>query len=172
MSEQRTTITRAWRPTGTPARRHDDFIEIGGANATTRTLTPAPLKVVPARRAEDIARRLENWGWWAKAKEGKGADCMTGAICDRARRAAVGNLLAGPLDDERINNVDAERINSAFVKLPEVHRHILLWTYVEGMKEGVVAKACGFPRHEYGVRLAEAQNAIESWAGKYLELRR
>lgn len=61
-----------------------------------RTLTPASLEVVPARRADGIACHLENWGRWAKTKEGKGADCMTGAVCERARRAAVGDLLARP----------------------------------------------------------------------------
>ena len=172
MTGARTKITLGWRPAGTRARRVDDFAEGERTALTTRTLAAVPIHVQPARRVGDIGRRLENWGRWAKEAEGKGADCMTGAICDRARRAAVGDLLGGRPEDERINRADAERINSAFAKLAGDHRQLLHWTYIECMKDRVIAKLCGFDKSEYADRLTVAQTAIELVAGPYPDSRR
>lgn len=172
MSELRTKITRGWRPASmTPARRRDDFQEGEATALTSRTLGARTIAVQPARRASDIGRRLENWGAWANGQGTKGPDCMTGAICDRARRAALGDNLAGSYAVDRVNNADAERINTAFVRLAADHRKVLHWTYVMGAKDRVVAKVCEFPRDEYDGRLRAAQDAIESAAGPYLELR-
>ena len=161
MTERRTTITRNWRPAGQPARRIDDFVEVPAEPPTPR---PAPARQVERR---SIGRRLENWGAWANAgpTRGGGADNMTAVICENMRRHAVGELHPPAPVNERIDVVDAERINRAFVKLPEIHRGVLHWTYVVCAKPWAVAGACGFPTREYGVRLGDAQAAIENAAG-------
>jgi hypothetical protein len=169
LSEPRTKITLTWRPAGAPARRHDDFIEIGGASATTRTVTPRPLQIVPARRAADIGRRLENWGMWANLDNRPGAGraaCMTGAICDSMRRHAAGVIGPAAAVHDRINVPDAELINAGMTRIEQQHRAVLNWTYVVCAKPWAVAGACGFPTCEYGERLAAAQAAIESVVNK------
>lgn len=162
MTERRTTIGLNWRPAGQPARRYDDFAEI----AYEKPPTP---EAAPERQVErrSIGRRLENWGAWANAgpTRGGGADCMTGVICDSMRRNAVGELHPpGPVND-RIDIPDAETINRSITKIPEIHRWVLHWTYVVCAKPWGVAGACGFPTREYGVRLGDAQAAIEGVVG-------
>ena len=164
MTERRAIITRRWRPAGAPARRLDDFQEAAPQNAA-EAATSAPVRIVERR---SIGRRLENWGMWANAapsRGGRGADCMTGAICDSMRRHAIGELHPPAPVNDRIDVVDAERINRAFVRLSDGRRGILHWTYVVGVKARAVAGACGFPSHEYGARLGDAQAAIEELAG-------
>ena len=162
MTDRRTTITRGWRPSDTPARRIDDFAEVPAE--------AAPIAQQPARQVErrSIGRRLENWGAWANAgpsRGGGGADCMTGVICDSMRRNAVGELHAPAPVNDRLDIPDAETINRAITKIPEVHRWVLHWTYVVCAKPWGVAGACGFPTREYGVRLGDAQAAIEAAVG-------
>lgn len=162
MTERRTTITLAWRP-GTPTRRVDDFTEVDHAAG------PAPATSAPARQVErrSIGRRLENWGAWANAasSRGGGSDVMTAVICENMRRNAVGELHPPAPVNDRIDTTDAERINRAFVRLSAIHRGVLHWTYIVGAKPWAIAGACGFPSREYGVRLGDAQAAIEEAAG-------
>jgi hypothetical protein len=164
LTERRTTITLKWRPAGPPARRLDDFVEVRAESAQ------APYRQRPAERQVErrsIGRRLENWGAWANAgpSRGGGADNMTAVICENMRRHAVGELHPPAPVNDRIDVLDAERINRAFIKLPEIHRGVLHWTYVVCAKPWAVAGACGFPTREYGVRLGDAQAAIENAAG-------
>jgi hypothetical protein len=164
LTERRTTITRSWRASA-PAPRIDDFLEVAAAPEPTLVDTrPQPAQQIERR---SIGRRLENWGAWANAAptRGGGNDCMTGAICENMRRHAVGELHpAAPVND-RIDMDDAERINRAFVKLAQIHRGVLQWTYVVGAKPWAVAGACGFHSSEYGVRLGDAQAEIEAAVG-------
>jgi DNA-directed RNA polymerase specialized sigma24 family protein len=156
LTERRTTITVGWRPAGAPARRVDDFLEVAAE--------PEPLQQQPERRVErrNISRRLENWGAWATSRGSRGADCMTGLVCESARRAALGDVWSGHEVRDRIDARDAERIQAAIPKISQDQRWVLNWTYVEGQKESVVAAACGFPLREYAQRLVDAQAAIES----------
>jgi len=165
LTERRITISRGWRPQGAPARRLDDFVESQPAAAQ-----PAPpTATAPARQVErrSIGRRLENWGAWANmgSRGGSGADCMTGVICDNMRRNAVGELHPPAPVNDRIDIPDAETINRAITKIPEIHRWVLHWTYVVCAKPWGVAGACGFPTREYGIRLGDAQAAIETAVG-------
>lgn len=165
MTERRTTITRNWRPTSAPAKRIDDFQEVPvEANVAQPAPTPAPARVIERR---SIGRRLENWGMWANAapSRGGGSDNMTAVICDNMRRHAVGELHPPAPVTDGIDLADAERINRAFTKLPDIHRAVLHWTYIVGAKPWAVAGACGFLSREYGVRLGDAQAAIEEIAG-------
>lgn len=165
MTERRPTITRSWRADA-PRPRLDDFVE-APADAQRPVVQPARLadRLVERR---SIGRRLENWGAWANMdnRGGRGgSDCMTGIICESMRRHAVGELgPAAPVND-RIDVVDAERINLAITKIVEAHRWVLHWTYVVCAKPWGVAGACGFPTSEYKTRLEEAQAAIEIAAG-------
>lgn len=163
MTERRNTITLNWRPAGEPARRIDDFAEI------PHLVAPAPVRQQLERRDErrSIGRRLENWGAWSSnaPSRGGGSNNMTAVICENMRRHAVGELHPPAPVNDRIDVPDAERINRAFVKLSEIHRGVLHWTYVVGAKPWAVAGACGFLTREYGVRLGDAQAAIEDLAG-------
>jgi hypothetical protein len=161
VTERRATITRTWRPAGAPARRIDDFLEV---QAEPEPAKPAPERLVERR---SIGRRLENWGIWANAGPSRsaGSDCMTGVICDAMRRHAVGELHPPSAVDTRIDMADAEAINRAITKIDELHRWVLHWTYVVCARPWGVAGACGFPTKEYGVRLGDAQAAIEDAVG-------
>ena len=164
MTDRRTTITRGWRPQGAPARRVDDFVE---AQAEPARQAPKP---APARQVErrSIGRRLENWGAWANFlgnRGSSGADCMTGVICESMRRHAVGELHPPAPVNDRVDIPDAEAINRAITRIPEIHRWVLHWTYVVCAKPWGVAGACGFPTREYWIRLGDAQAAIEAAAG-------
>lgn len=164
MTDRRTTISLNWRPAGAPARRHDDFQEAPAAPVQP-TAQPAPSRQVERR---SIGRRLENWGAWANMGSrgtGSGADCMTGVICDSMRRNAVGELHPPAPVNDRVDIPDAEAINRAITKIDEIHRWVLHWTYVVCAKPWGVAGACGFPTREYGIRLGDAQAAIEAAVG-------
>lgn len=164
MTERRITITRKWR-SDAPTRRHDDFVEVLARPA------PAQQPVAPTRarlvERRSIGRRLENWGMWANSGPSRGgrSDCMTDVICENMRRHAVGELHpAAPVND-RIDMADAEAINRGITKIAEIHRWVLHWTYVVCAKPWAVAGACGFPSAEYGVRLGDAQAAMEAIVG-------
>jgi hypothetical protein len=162
LSERRATITLGWRPPGAPARRIDDFCEAAPTPAVSK---PAPARVIERR---SIGRRLENWGMWANnapSSVGGRGNNMTAVICENMRRLAGGELGPAASVDDRIDVVDAERIQAALIKIDEMHRWVLNWTYVMCAKPWAVAGACGFPSKEYGVRLGDAQAAIESVAG-------
>jgi hypothetical protein len=159
-------LTLKWRPTGTPTRPLDDFVEV---YEQTKPAEPVPPRQVERR---SIGRRLENWGMWANMDNrggGSGADCMTGVICDSMRRNAIGEIGPAAAVNDRIDVPDAERINVAITKIPEADRWVLHWTYVVCAKPWGVAGACGFPAHEYDARLRQAQAAIESVVEKHME---
>ena len=122
---------------------------------------PVPTSTGPQRRENEIERRLENWGTWASEGQRGGSACMTGVIYDRGRRAAGAHAIEAQ-QRTMINRGDAGKIASAFARLAANHRELLHWTYVEGLKAAVVAKACNFPKDEYASRLTAAQTAIES----------
>ena len=162
MTEPRSKITLNWRPTGAPAPRRDDFAEVAAE--------PVPARPKPARQVErrSIGRRLENWGMWANmdSRGGRsGADCMTGAICESMRRNALGEIGPAAVASDRIDVLDAERINRGIAGIEEGHRWVLHWTYVVCARPWGVAGACGFPTREYAARLAAAQAAIEGILG-------
>jgi hypothetical protein len=163
LTERRTTITRTWRPAA-PAPRVDDYVE-ARVECTRMPERRRQPELIEERRS--IGRRLENWGMWANmgGNRGGGADCMTGVICESMRRHAVGELHPPAPVNDRIDTVDAERINGALAKINQAHRNVLQWTYVVCAKPWAVAGACGFPSAEYNDRLLEAQEAIEAASG-------
>ena len=166
MTDRRSTITLNWRPAAASDRPSDDFVEAPCELVSTK---PTPVRSEQARVVErrSIGRRLENWGMWANmgSRGGGGSDCMTGVICENMRRNAVGELHAPAPVSDRIDLPDAEAINRAITRIDEIHRWVLHWTYVVCAKPWGVAGACGFPTREYGIRLGDAQEAIEQAVG-------
>lgn len=110
---------------------------------------------------KDIGARLENWARWATAQGGRGADCMTGAICESLRRNALGDVWSGHEVSERIDTKDAVRIQLAMPKIPFPQRLLLNWCYIEQVRPEIVARKCSFPVREFVARFREAQAAIE-----------
>jgi hypothetical protein len=168
LTERRAKITLGWRA-GAPTERVDDFDEVPAEPVRTpeRRLLPE-LREERIEERRSIGRRLENWGMWSNLdnRGGGRGNCITGVICENMRKHAAGEIHPPAPVNTRIDVPDAERINSAFLQLPEMHRGVLNWTYVVGAKSWAVAGACGFPTREYDQRLAEAQAAIESVANK------
>lgn len=115
---------------------------------------------------KDIGARLETWSRWATARSSRGADCMTGAVCDGLRKAAVGNVRSGgaavPIDAS-----DAIRIEQAMHQIPVQQRLLLRWCYIEQARSEVICRKLSIPvrpASEFVNRFREALAAIESAA--------
>lgn len=117
----------------------------------------------------DIGWRLENWSRWATARGSRGADSMTGAICESMRRSALGDVWSGHQVGDGIDAKDAARIQMAMPKVPLAQRLLLNWCYIEQARPEVVARKCSFPVGEFVPRFREAQAAIESVVEKSME---
>jgi len=91
---------------------------------------------------KDIGWRLENWARWATARGRRGADCMTGAICDSMRRSALGDVWSGHEVSAGIDAKDASRIQMAMPRIPIAQRVLLNWCYIEQARPEVVARKC------------------------------
>lgn len=79
--------------------------------------------VAPAQRP--MHDRLENWARWARPSYGTGCHPMfRGYVAEQARRAAVD---AGP----EIDGKDASVMQRAIGFLPESHRHVINWAYIQ-----------------------------------------
>lgn len=117
---------------------------------------------------KDIGWRLENWARWATARGPRGADCMTGAICESLRRSALGNVWSGHQVGTGIDARDASRIQLAMLRLPSAQRLLLNWCYIEQARPEVVARKCSFPVREFVERFRTAQAAIEC-AAEHIE---
>jgi hypothetical protein len=109
----------------------------------------------------DIGSRLENWARWATARGRRGADCMTGAICDSMRRSALGDVWSGHEVSAGIDAKDAARIQAAMPRVPIAQRVLLNWCYIEQARPEIVARKCSFPVREFVERFRAAQAAVE-----------
>jgi hypothetical protein len=112
----------------------------------------------------DIGLRLENWARWATARGRRGADCMTGAICDSMRRSALGDVWSGHEVSAGIDAKDASRIQMAMPRITVAQRVLLNWCYIEQARPEIVARKCGFPVKEFVARFRDAQAAVEDAA--------
>jgi hypothetical protein len=117
---------------------------------------------------KDIGLRLENWAKWAtRYSGGRGADCMTGAVCERLRKAALGNVWSGHDVVEELDSHDAERIQRAMPSIEINHRFMLNYTYVEQLQPEKVCRLLRIPfrpSSEFVARFRAAQQAIEEAA--------
>lgn len=156
MTERRATITLSWRP-GMPTRRHDDFVETA---ADVRPILVEPPEA-PDRRA--IESRLINWSRWTTAPmHSRVASSQTGAICDRLRRAALGDQ---DCSDERrkIDENDALLIERNLWKLRGTQRSLLRMHYVNNWRWPVILRMLRqkVRKAHFDILLANAQEAIE-----------
>lgn len=113
---------------------------------------------------EDIGLRLENWARWATARGSRGADCMTGAICEGMRKAALGNVWSGHEVRDQIDEPDAMRIEVGMRQLAVQHRLMLHWCYIVQARPEVVCRKLSIavrPASVFVTLFREAQEAIE-----------
>jgi len=117
---------------------------------------------------KDIGKRLENWSLWCRTSgaRGRGADCMTGAVCERMRRASLGDVWSGHTVDEchNLDERDAMLIERGMRELMTLHRLMLYWTYIEMARPEIVCRKVSLPARPASVfvdTFRAAQGAIE-----------
>ncbi len=108
-----------------------------------------------------IGERLENWARWATARAARGADSMTGAICESMRKAALGNVWSGHDVRDPTDEQDAMTIELGMRKLSTLHRLLLDWCYIQQARPEVVCRKLSIPIKEFVDRFRDAQDAIE-----------
>lgn len=165
MTDRRTTISLNWRPSGAPARRHDDFAEVPYAK-------PQPRRRQDTARPDtsDIDQRLQNWGRWANAEHRRINRTATAAFCDRLRREA--GLHQDHSDERRrLDDDDAYLIERALDPLRGTQKAILRMHYVDGRVWQAILRVLQFPvkRELFDSLLVNAQVAIESVVEKHTE---
>lgn len=112
----------------------------------------------------DIHTRLENWARWATARGRRGADSMTGAVCERMRKAALGNVWSGHEVRDEMDGNDAWAIQRAMGCVTLQQRMLLHWRYIMQARPEVIcrmAKIMPRPITIFEDALRSAQTAIE-----------
>lgn len=111
-----------------------------------------------------VEDRLDNWARWASGRSGpRGADCITGTICESLRRAALGNVWSGNEVREDVNNADALAVERAMRLLPMPQLLMLVWHYVRRAPSHVICRKLGIPHRPSDVfrqRLEFAQDSM------------
>ncbi len=110
---------------------------------------------------KDIGLRLEGWARWCFARERRGADCMTGAICESLRKNALGDVWSGHQVRDETDDKDAVRIEQGMRELPIKQRLLLFWCYIEQARPEVVCRKVSVPIAEFVEHFRAAQEAIE-----------
>lgn len=121
-----------------------------------------------------IDDRLQNWSKWCRtwgASGGSGASSMTAVVCNRAKRAAQGDLTGGanPRDDLGVEAQDALLIERGMWELDTFNRLLLRWCYIEMVAPEVVCRKMSIPvrpASEFITKFRAAQDAIENQVGK------
>lgn len=108
---------------------------------------------------KDIGARLENWGAWARERA-RGGISPTAVYCDRLRREAMGDMTGGA-GLRRLDDVDAERIEAAVLRLLDGHRRLLKLCYVDQSPPEYVARQCRFRVREFVQRFRHAQREVD-----------
>jgi hypothetical protein len=156
LTERRTTLGLNWRPTGTPARRVDDFAEIPYAEPQPkRHGEPA------APGMGEIDQRLQNWARWNNAEYRIINRSPTAVHCDRLRREAGQEV---SYSDERrsIDETDAYMIERGLFQLRGTQKAILRMAYAEGRRWQPILRVLGFSvkRELFDSLMQNAQLAI------------
>jgi hypothetical protein len=120
-------------------------------------------------KQKSIRERLENWATWSRWSGSRGADCMTGAICERMRKAALGNLLSGA-DRPQLDEDDALRVELAWRIQTPKNRDLLLWTYINNARPEVICRKLKIPARPVSAFI-EAFRAAEDAIEKTLDLK-
>jgi hypothetical protein len=99
---------------------------------------------------------------WATSQNGRmPAACMTGAICESLRKAALGDVWSGHDIGPEVVDHDAIQIEGGMRYLPADQRLLLWWCYIKQQHPGYVARKMSFPVKEFVERFRAAQEAIE-----------
>ena len=111
----------------------------------------------------DIETRLLNWAKWATARGRRGPDCMTGAICESLRRAALGDVWSGHEVHDKLDNADALLLEQGMRKLLKPPRDLLKLHYVEGARWQIICRRARIrvSRELFMEKLESAQAAVE-----------
>jgi hypothetical protein len=113
---------------------------------------------------KDIGARLEAWARWATARQARGADSMTGAVCERMRRAALGDVWSGHEVRDELDERDAVAIQRGMAHITLQQRLMLHWTYIEQARPEVVCRMLKLPVRPISLFVSafrDAQTAIE-----------
>lgn len=113
----------------------------------------------------DISARLENWARWTTSPTAsRVAASQTGAICERLRREAEGNIDAS---DERrkIDEADAVLIERNLWKLRGTQRTLLRMHYVTGWRWQPICRLLQLPvkKERFDLVLKMAQTSVEQF---------
>jgi hypothetical protein len=81
--------------------------------------------------ARDIESRLANWARWCQETYRPGMS-ITGLICERARRAVLGNVWSGHDVRDPLDEADARQVESAWCELPPIDKALVKVHYVDG----------------------------------------
>lgn len=112
---------------------------------------------------KDIGLRLENWARWATAPGSRIAASQTGAICDRLRRAELGDQAASG-ERRKIDEPDALLLELNMRHLITQHRLLLWYCYIQNARPEVVCRRLSIPHRpatEFVAIFRAAQAAIE-----------
>lgn len=111
---------------------------------------------------KSIHERLENWGRVYGGRAPTGPASMTGAICDRLRKAALGVTIS---DRPELDEADALVIERARGKLLEFrHKEMLRWLYVRNAHPQFICRKLGlrpFPTTVFDAELGRATSALQ-----------
>jgi hypothetical protein len=114
-----------------------------------------------------IIERLENWARWAgsggRNRESRSIT-MTGIVCDRLRKASLGNVWSGVQPRTELDDSDAQQVEQAWSRLEPRYRELLRWWYVRRARPEFICRRLGiklFPRSVFDLELKRAENAIE-----------
>lgn len=111
---------------------------------------------------EDIDSRLCNWANWCREYPRQGRS-ITGILCDRARRAALGNVWSGHEVRDPIDELDAQLIERAMRTLIKPKRDTLKLHYIEGARWQIICRRARvrISREHFDMVMRQAREAIE-----------
>jgi hypothetical protein len=110
----------------------------------------------------DIDIRLQNWAEWCREYPRQGSS-ITGILCDRARRAALGNVWAGHEVRDPIDENDAKLVERAMRTLIKPKRDALKLHYVEGARWQIICRRAHVrvSREHFDMVMRQARDAVE-----------
>ena len=88
---------------------------------------------------------------------------MTGIVCERMRRAALGDVWSGHGTERKVDHADAELVERAWKTLEPKHKELLRWHYIRNASPGFICRRLGIaarPASVFDIDLARAEEAI------------
>lgn len=107
--------------------------------------------------------RISNWAQWSRGGGRRGADSMTGIVCDSMRRAALGDVWSGSGAGLKVDDADAALVERAWKTLMPKHKELLRWHFIRNATPGFICRRLGIvqrPTSIFDIELARAEEAI------------